>query len=240
MSNQIHTLEFIKRQAKNIKREFSVTHTEALNICSKKNGYENWGHCRRALAGQNGNSNKALVKAVNLSFTDWLHKHKRRNSPLGDLATDMSLDNEWPLYDELDDYKKYLGYRRASSAAMAALIQAWKTYESYLRRLSLPKSEKSGKKPVIKKHDPRTISFVSNVKPLPYPERTFERFNVGDPAWISWNGRKAIPVTITEVDERHYTFRIERPLNKAGNSHYLFLDEVRSTPELACRNHVTL
>lgn len=239
MSNQIHTLEFIKRQAKNIKREFNIAHTEALNISSKKHGYENWTHCRRALVGQNANSNETLVKDFPLSFTDWLHRHKRRNSPLGDLATDMSLDKDWPLYDQLDDYKDYLGYKRASSGAMEALVQAWKTYKYYLRRLSLPQSEKLVKKPVIKKHDPRTITFVSNAKPIPFPERTFEKFSVGDAAWISWNGRKAIPVTIEEVDERHYTFRLERPLNKAGNSHYLFLDEVRSTPELACRNHVT-
>ena len=58
-------------------------------------------------------------------------------------------------------------------------------------------------------------------------------------AWISWNGVKAIPVTVLEADERFYTFKIERPLKKAGNQHYVRLDEVCSTPELACINHIT-
>lgn len=63
---------------------------------------------------------------------------------------------------------------------------------------------------------------------------------MGDKAWISWNGRKAIPITIIELDERHYSFKVERPVKDAGNEYYLRLDEVRSTPELACLNRVTI
>jgi hypothetical protein len=80
---------------------------------------------------------------------------------------------------------------------------------------------------------------VHHAIPIHFRDRTAEKFVPGDKAWISWNGKKAIPVTITKVDDRHYTFRIERPLKKVGSVHFLFLDEVRSTPELACRNYVT-
>jgi hypothetical protein len=47
-------------------------------------------------------------------------------------------------------------------------------------------------------------------------------------------------VNVVEVDERHYTVTIESPRKKAGNKHSLFLDEVRSSPEFACANLVTL
>ena len=50
---------------------------------------------------------------------------------------------------------------------------------------------------------------------------------------------KSIPVTVLEVDEFGYVFRIERPLKNIGNKHAVRFDEVRSTPELACINHIT-
>lgn len=80
---------------------------------------------------------------------------------------------------------------------------------------------------------------IKGITPLHYTQRSTEKFNVGDNAWISWNGRKALPVVITEVDNIYYTFQIEHPKKHAGNEHYLRLDEVRSTPELACLNCVT-
>jgi len=87
--------------------------------------------------------------------------------------------------------------------------------------------------------DSREIVIIKNIKPIHFENRTIEKFNVGDKAWISWDGRKAIPVTITEVSEHHYSFKIEKPLKNKGNEHFLYLDEVRSTPELACINRVT-
>jgi len=102
-----------------------------------------------------------------------------------------------------------------------------------------PKRKKDSK-PSIRNSDLRRITIVKNIKPIHFDKRTSENFNVGDKAWISWNGRKAFPVTITEVTDRNYSFNIERPLKHKGNNHFLFLDEVRSTPELACINYVTL
>lgn len=111
---------------------------------------------------------------------------------------------------------------------------------AYLKKKNAPISGKPKlSKPLLKNHDERKIVFISNITPLHYSHRSAEKFNPRDKAWISWDGRKGIPVTILEVDDRHYTFRIERPLKDTGNKHFLFLDEVRSTPELACINHVT-
>ncbi|MDI1254570.1 MAG: hypothetical protein PSV16_00590 [Flavobacterium sp.] len=97
------------------------------------------------------------------------------------------------------------------------------------------------KKAKTKKYDERKITFVKNVKPLHIKDRRAEKFKAGDKAWISWNGSKAIPATVIVGDERNYTVRLERPLANAGKVTYsLFADEVRSTPELACLNRVTL
>ena len=87
--------------------------------------------------------------------------------------------------------------------------------------------------------DTREIVILENIKPIHFEKRTPEKFKVKDKAWISWDGKKAIPVTVTEVTEHNYSIKIEKPFKNKGNQHSLFLDEVRSTPELACMNCVT-
>lgn len=37
-----HTLEFIKRQAKNIKKLNNITHMQALEISAQRSGYKDW------------------------------------------------------------------------------------------------------------------------------------------------------------------------------------------------------
>lgn len=178
-----------------------------------------------------------------LSFADWLAKHKKRDSPLGDLANKRGFTikgDGWPTYDNLQAYKDHLGIGDQPRGTTNALETAWKTYENFLKRKRSGDPVRKVSKPVVKKSTSRPIVFVKNVKPLHFTKRTVEKFIAGDEAWISWDARKAIPVTVTEVDERYYTFTIERPLKNAGNEHYLRLDEVRSTPELACINCVTL
>ncbi|MDP1810724.1 MAG: YozE family protein [Sediminibacterium sp.] len=243
MQNQTYTLDYIKRQAKNLKKERGITHTQALELTAKANGFSNWMHCQKVLSQQTIREVKTEIvkELLQLSFTDWLKKHKNRNSPLGDLASDMLGDKTWPSYDTLEEYRGYLNLgRNASLAAIEALDNAWKSYKGYLRRKnSHNPSKPKPTTPKPKNHDPRVITFVSNVTPIHYSKRTIEKFNVGDKAWISWDGRKAIPVTVLEVDDRTYNFRIERPLKKAGDQYHLFLDEVRSTPELACLNRRT-
>jgi len=87
----------------------------------------------------------------------------------------------------------------------------------------------------------RHVVSVKGVKPMHFRNRVAEQLEVGAPAWVSFDGKKALPVTVTEIDDRHYSVRMERTsrASRAGNVHSLFLDEVRSTPEAACLNCVT-
>ncbi len=151
----------------------------------------------------------------------------------------MLRDNTWPLYNTIEGYQHYLHSKNAHSDAVRALRDAWKSYQAYLKRkekdISAPSKQK---KTTIKKEPPRKITFVKNITPLHYSKRTIEKLNLGDEAWISWDGSKAIPVVIVDVDEHYYSFKVERPLKNAGDEYYLRLDEVRTTPELACINRV--
>jgi hypothetical protein len=240
MENPKHTLSYIKRQAKKIKKERGVNHIEALEIVSKSCGYSNWMHCSRSLNHQKTDNFKIVDESIELSFTDWLKRHSSRNSPLGDLAKDMTNDETWPSYNSLDDYRSYLHNQNACYDAIETLDRAWKTYSTYLRKKKMPDVNKIiVKKTTLEIHDKRRIVFISDSTSIPYDKRTVEKFVPGDKAWVSWNGRKAIPVTVTEVKDERYSLKTERPVKKAGNSYSLFLDEVRSTPELACMNHVT-
>ena len=239
--DNLPTLEQIKRQAKKLHKTLGITHTEALEIIAKQYGFANWMNCRRTLKKDILVVPEIAPKLFELSFTDWLKKHVKRDSPLGDLASDMSRDKSWPSYKTLDKYRDYLDRKNAAYEAVATLENAWKTYTQYIKRKNPPAPLTSKTKKVpVKNIDDRNITFVKNVTPIPYRERSIEKFDAGDRAWISWNGSKAIPVTVLEVDERDYRVTADRPLNKAGKYTYsLRLDEVRSTPELACLNMVT-
>jgi len=176
------------------------------------------------------------------NFADWLAKQKNRDSALGDLANKRGFADRtgtWPSYDNIESYKNYLMLNDPPLGATNALERAWKTYQAFLKRKCSPNPQKRAVRSAVKKHDPRKIVFVNDAKPLHYSKRTIENFVAGDKAWISWEGRKAIPVTVLEVDEFGYEFRIERPLKKAGDKHAVRFDEVRSTPELACINYIT-
>jgi len=244
MNDKKPTLAYIKRQAKNIKKEKRITHTEALESIAKGFGFSNWIHCQRSLNDQPTVETPQVIEQVQIGFTDWLKKHKKRDSPLGDLANRRGFIDTiigWPSYDNLEAYRSHVRVNNPPMGASAALERAWKSYKAFLRRRKMPRTNtQSINKPVAKNHDSRTIVHVKGVNPLHFAKRTVEKFDIGDKAWISWDGKKAIPVTIVKVDDRHYTFRTERPLKKAGSTHFVFLDEVRSNPELACINYVTL
>ncbi|MBN8623671.1 MAG: hypothetical protein J0L47_11190 [Flavobacteriales bacterium] len=236
MKPEEHTINYYKLQAKRLKRELNIQYIDALNTVAQKYGFSNWTDCQRQC------NNKSLLHEITiepLTFTIWLQKQKNRQSPLGDLARAMIADTNWPLNENLDGYFDYLNNRGASKEAVTALKNSWKSYNNYLNRNLLPKEKIISKKARVRKTDERKIVIVKNVQPIHFDKRSVEVFKTGDKAWISWNGRKALPVTITEVTEQHYSFVIERPLKHKGNEHYLFLDEVRSTPELACINKVT-
>ncbi|MDI1254571.1 MAG: glyoxalase superfamily protein [Flavobacterium sp.] len=107
--DKLPTLEYIKRQAKKLRKELGITHTEALEKIAKQYGFTNWINCQRTL-NQNQNTDLPSKTVLNfqLSFTDWLKKHVKRDSPLGDLARDMSEDKSWPSYITVDKYQDYL------------------------------------------------------------------------------------------------------------------------------------
>lgn len=236
MKPQEHTINYYKLQAKRLKKQLGIQYIEALNKVAEIYGFSNWTDCQRKC------SDKSIVPKINInlpSFTIWLQKQKNRQSPLGDLARDMIADKTWPLDGTHQIYSDYLDSRRASREAISTLKEAWKTYNNYLKRNLAPQQQKTSKKTSTAKADERKIVIVKNVIPIHFEKRTVEAFEPGDKAWISRDGRKALPVTITEVTEHHYSFRMERPLRVAGTEHFLFLDEVRSTPELACINRVT-
>jgi len=181
-------------------------------------------------------------KEDKLSFADWLEKQKNRDTPLGDLASKRGFadkSNGWPVYCSLKEYQDYLTINHPPLGAMPALERAWKSYQNYLQKAQSPTSVRKEKKISSKVAANRKIVSVKNATPLHYSKRTIEKFNPGDTAWISWDGKKAIPVSIVEVDERRYSVRIEIPRKEAGSKHTLFLDEVRSSPKLACENLVT-
>lgn len=188
------------------------------------------------------NATKAHEEAE-ISFSAWLAKQKNRDTPLGDLAIKRGFADKsegWPIYSSLKEYQDYLTSNHPPRGSMATLVRAWKSYQSYLQKKQLSSPKKQAKKIVSKKDETRTVVSVKKAISLLYGKRTIEKFSPGDAAWISWDGKKAIPVSVLEVDERHYSVKIVSPPKKAGNRHSLFWDEVRSTPELACENLVTL
>ncbi len=242
MENQKYNLAYIKNEARKLKKEKGISHSQALEKISKEYGYSNWAHCQRVLSQQVVfvDEPKVIKVIQELSFTDWLKKHKNRDSSLGDLATDMLRDSTWPLHDTLEDYRRYLSFRSSSYVVVETLERAWKSYKAYLKRKkSLSSNKPKTKKTISQNQDLRRVVFVKNVTPLHYSNRIVEKFVAGDKAWISWDGRKAIPITVTEVDGIYYSVKIERPLKWGKSERYLRLDEVRSTPELACINCVT-
>lgn len=236
METQKNNINFYKLQAKKLKRELGISHVEALNQVAQKYKFPNWTACQRSFS---KTQTTPKIDIIQITFSDWLRKQKNRDSPLGDLAREMVSDDSWPSHDDHESYDNYLYLRGASWQAVDTLKNAWKSYKNYLKLQLNPKQKRIGVKKTIVNRDPRKIVIVNNITPIHFRKRTVEKFNMGDKAWISWDNRKAIPVTITAVTQQHYTFKIERPIRKAGNEHYLFLDEVRSTPELACINRVT-
>ena len=82
---------------------------------------------------------------------------------------------------------------------------------------------------------------VSKIKPLHYRQRTVEDIEINGEAWVSFDGKLAYPARVSEKDDCHYTVQFEcrtQGLNP-GSRHLFRLDEVRTTPLLACINMVT-
>lgn len=244
-SNQTHTVAFLKRQAKKLKKAKGVPHTVALEMIAKEHNYASWRHVLNSQNNPPLSHVTVTTKAGAIPFTQWLARHRKRNSPLGDLAKDAATDNAWPDASDVETYRNHLWNFNASDGAVAALNRAWNSYQSFLKRSSLPANKKRAKRKGSDSAKPakRRITFVKNVKPLNYSQRVAEKFSVGDKAWVCFGGSKALPAIVIEVDDRHYTVKFERsskrPRITLHSQNSLFHDEVRSTPELACINCVT-
>ena len=90
----------------------------------------------------------------------------------------------------------------------------------------------------------RKMVKVNGVKPLHWRDRTVENMAVGAEAWVSLDGKTALPARVTGEDERHYDVQFECTSRRFGVYRdctcSFFRDEVRSTPQLACENMVTM
>jgi hypothetical protein len=135
-----HSAEYVKRIAKNIKNELRIPHHEALEAAAKQCGFVNWAHFCNT---KKSHSSKIVVNekisnsapaAFGLSFTQWLAKHQKRDSPLGDLARDAASDPTWPDAPEKKKYIDYLEKINASYGAIDALHSAWRSYKNYVKR----------------------------------------------------------------------------------------------------------
>ena len=71
-----------------------------------------------------------------MQFEEWLATHRNRQSPLGDLARDVSRDTNWPTGGGIDSYRFYLQRSTPWDGPLKALNNAWKTYRAYARRTS--------------------------------------------------------------------------------------------------------
>lgn len=63
------------------------------------------------------------------SFTSWLRRQAWRDDAIGDLATDVGLDPNWPRWvRRFERTKNYLTSRGACQAALMALAAAWREW----------------------------------------------------------------------------------------------------------------
>jgi hypothetical protein len=254
---KLDTPGFLKREAKKLAKQSGIPHHVALDQVARSRGFANWlNFCNKskAHAAEQPTPTLNLVatsqQPATLSFTKWLGKHRKRSSPLGDLARDVAIDDTWPEASSLADYRQYFSSLGLSGRVVEVLENAWRSYRAFVKRSSQPQKQRP--KRVLAMVPKRRIVWVKGIKPLHISKREAERLPVGAEAWVSFNGRKALPVIITEVDEpkRHCGVRFERPSTSIGidridalkttTTHGFFLNEVRSTPELACLNCVTL
>lgn len=159
MNNSNISIEFIKRQAKQIKKARNITHTQALELLAKEYGYSNWKDCVRSISRKTVRENSApdanalkIESRRSLDFTDWLIKHRNRNSRLGAFTRLVLGDKLWPIYTDLWNYRSYLHSRQADSSVIEALEKAWKSYRAYLRRknLSIPEFSATTKEVIVK------------------------------------------------------------------------------------------
>lgn len=64
------------------------------------------------------------------AFTEWLLRQAGRDDPIGDLASDVGRDPDWPAGSRsLSRFLVYLRNRGACEGAIAALRAAWSEWQ---------------------------------------------------------------------------------------------------------------
>lgn len=69
-----------------------------------------------------------------MMFTDWLSRHIKRDSPLGDLARDVSGDKEFPVTNCKEDIETHLHRKHACHEAIDTFKTAWASYQAYQKK----------------------------------------------------------------------------------------------------------
>jgi YozE SAM-like fold len=68
------------------------------------------------------------------TFTEWLARREKRDSPIGDLARDMKSDRCWPVdVDSLEGVLGHLFTHRACSEAEETARSAWRQYRKSIK-----------------------------------------------------------------------------------------------------------
>ncbi len=69
-----------------------------------------------------------------MTFVDWLSRHVNRDTPLGDLARDVSRDKEFPMSNSKEDIRNHLHRKNACQDAISTFNQAWASYQVYQKK----------------------------------------------------------------------------------------------------------
>lgn len=73
-----HKIDFIKRLAKQIKKDQEISHTKALELAAKQCGYHSWLDCQKQLAPKTGIKNSEYwISAIDLDSFNIIPKQIR-------------------------------------------------------------------------------------------------------------------------------------------------------------------
>ena len=64
------------------------------------------------------------------TFEEWITRYKDVESPRGNLAVDIAIDDGWPTGEGIESYRSYMGAR-----PLEALNSSWIAYESYVQNV---------------------------------------------------------------------------------------------------------
>jgi len=69
-----------------------------------------------------------------MDFVEWISRLKNRDTPTGDLASDILSDKNFPRNADKETILSYLRSCNACDGAISAFKSAWRSYQSYLKK----------------------------------------------------------------------------------------------------------